>query len=508
MSHVRLTLILSLIVASFLSAANARCSVAAPAGHSHTRSADLLLKGTVLTPQGSLENGCVLVRSGKVAYVGTGCGSDDASVTVLDCTGSVISPGFINTHEHIEYSTVAPFEDTGERVDHRHDWRRGTRDNTERPVQVNGTKLDATAWGELRHLFSGTTSIVGGNLVPGLTRNLDFVAGLEDGIDPPVAAWDIFPLDDAEGILRSRDCDYGPNATTSEEAGKLYRYMAHVGEGVDDEAANEFRCLSDPTYDTTPSSSLRGSGGGGGGGGGGLSVDIVASNLALVHALGLTRADFDLVARRGAKVVWSPRSNVFLYGKTLDVTYLLDAGITVALGTDWLPSGSASMTREAVCGYLVTQESFGRTVAPRTLWEMMTVNAAKVAGFEDHVGSLEAGKLADIVVFGGRGAGADGYEHEHEHEHDDAYARVVFSAAEDLELVMRGGKILLAAEGLEAMAGGGACEPVSFGTVAKTVCVEDELGRSFAEFERSLGGVYPAILPAVPDREPTCKATR
>ncbi|KAL2753548.1 hypothetical protein ACRALDRAFT_1051924 [Sodiomyces alcalophilus JCM 7366] len=483
MSHVWLNLILTVIVASsFVRTAGARCSVEGP-----RHSADLLLKGTVLTPQGSLENGCVLVRSGKVDYVGTGCGSDP-SVTVVDCTGSVISPGFINTHEHIEYSTFAPLDDIGERVDHRHDWRRGMRDNAERPVQVNGTKPDATAWGELRHLFSGTTSIIGGAMVPGLTRNLDFVAGLEDGIESPVATWDIFPLDDSEGILRSRDCDYGPNATTVEEAGKLYRYMAHVGEGVDDEAANEFRCLSDPTYDVVPSPD-----------GAGLSVDIVASNFALVHALGLTRADFDLVAQRGAKIVWSPRSNVFLYGKTLDVTYLLDAGITVALGTDWLPSGSATMAREAVCGYMVTQESFGRTVSPKTLWEMMTINAAKVAGFEEQVGSLEAGKVADIIVFGGRGAGGQ--------EHDDPFARVVFSAAEDLELVMRGGKVLLAGERLGALTGG-ACETVSFGDMARTICVEDELGRSFAELERSLDGVYPAILPAIPDGEPTCKATR
>lgn len=493
MSHAWLRFVVTVIVTSFLSVASARCSVASP-----LRSADLLLlKGTVLTPQGSLENGCVLVRSGKVDYVGTGCGSSDPSVTIIDCTGSVISPGFINTHEHIEYSTVSPFDDLGERVNHRHDWRRGLRGHTERPVHVNGTRPDATAWGELRHLFSGTTSIVGGAMVPGLTRNLDFVAGLEEGIDLPVATWDIFPLDDSDGILRSRDCDYGPNATTAEQAGRLHRYMAHVGEGVDDEAANEFRCLSDPAYDTTPSPE---------GAGGGLSVDIVASNFALVHALGLSRADFDLVARRDAKVVWSPRSNVFLYGKTLDVTYLLDAGVTVALGTDWLPSGSATMTREAVCGYLVTQESFGKTVAPKTLWEMMTVNAAKAAGFEEYVGSLEAGKVADLVVFGGhsRGAAAAGGRG----DYDDPFARVVFSVSEDIKLVMRGGKVLLAAEGLQALAEGDACESVSFGDGARSVCVEDELGRSFAELERSLGGVYPAILPAIPGGEPSCRATR
>lgn len=466
--------------ASLFAVADASCRVTS------TGTADgLLLKGTVLTSDGAVTNGRVLVQAGKIAYAGAQCGlrSEPQDITVVECTGSVISPGFINTHEHIEYSTVTPLEDIGERVDHRHDWRRGLRGNTMRPAPVNGSAVEATAWGELRHIFSGTTSIVGGAMVPGLTRNLDFVAGLEAGILSPVATWDIFPLNDARGILRNGDCDYGPNMTNTEAAAKLYRYMAHIGEGVDAEAANEFRCLSDKTYDTTPQQ-----------GGGGLSTDIIRPNLALIHALGLSEADFDLVAEREASVVWSPRSNVFLYGKTLNVTYLLDAGITVALGTDWLPSGSATMTREAVCGFSATQTSYGTTLDTKTIWEMMTINAAKVAGFEQHVGSLGVGKVADMAIFGGRGQ-------------DDPFAQAVFSDPVDIELVLRGGKVLLADERLDGLAKG-LCEPAAFGNVTKTVCVEEELGRSLAAFEASLGGVYPAILPGVPEGEPSCEPTR
>lgn len=122
------------------------------------------------------------------------------------------------------------------------------------------------------------------------------------------------------------------------------------------------------TYDTVPAAN-----------GGGLSTDIIAPNLALIHALGLSDEDFDLVAARGAKVIWSPRSNVALYGRTLNVTYLLEAGITVALGTDWLPSGSATMGREAICGVYATEKGYGRTLEAKTLWSMMTSQAAEVS---------------------------------------------------------------------------------------------------------------------------------
>lgn len=465
--------------------AAAQCHVVA-----HGTSSDLLLKGTILTSRGGRSRSSLLIHSGRIACVDQRCETDPlvANATIIDCGESVISPGLINTHEHIDYSTVTPLADIGERVDHRHDWRLGTRGNTMRSAPVNGTQINATTWGELRHLFSGTTSIVGGFMAPGLVRNLDFVDGLQDGLTAPADYWDVFPLDDETGILRDEDCNYGPQAMTKQTVSKLSRYIAHIGEGVDAEAANEFSCISNMTYDITPAAL-----------GGGLSTDYVAPNLALVHALGLTDDHLDLVAARGAKVVWSPRSNVFLYGKTLNVTYLLEAGITVALGTDWLPSGSATLSREAVCGLEATKESYGRALDPKTVWEMMTINAAKVAGFDAHLGSLEKGKLADLVVLGGSPALSASYGQ------SAPFAKAILSPSEDIELVIRGGKIVLASDTVGVADG---CEKVSFGNATKLACVGDELGISYAQFEASLGGVYPAILPGVPPFEPTCKPTR
>lgn len=434
------------------------------------------------------------MQSGKIAYVGDPCGlgasrgSDDASV--VDCTGSVISPGFINTHEHIDFATVRPLPDIGERVYHRHDWRVGARNYTLREVAVNGSDVAARAWGELRHVFSGTTALVGGGMAPGLARNLDFADGLEDGLeDGPAATYDTFPLRDKLGTMRNGDCDYGPDIPIDRDtAAGYHRYIGHVGEGVDLEAANEFACLSNLTFDVTPALA-----------GGGLSTDIIGPNVALVHALGLTARDFDVIAARGAKVVWSPRSNMHLYGKTLNASALLAAGITVALGTDWLPSGSATMGREAACAASVARESHGVELAPKVLWEMATRNAAVVAGFEDRLGSLDAGKLADIVVFGE--ASRDGGHAV------DPFAQAIFAPPDKIELVLRGGKILLASPAIGDLTSG-ACESVAFGKSDKVACVADELGSSFEELAASLRGVYPAVLPALPPDEPTCRVDR
>ncbi|KAH7123262.1 metal dependent amidohydrolase [Dactylonectria estremocensis] len=446
---------------------------------------DIILQGTLLTTDGPVSDGCIFIKFGSIVRIGhtpADCRLNKDATTIV-CKDSVISPGFINTHEHIELSTVNPLHSTGELYKHRHDWRVGLRGSTAQHVAVNGTMEDAIKWGELRHIFSGTTSIVGGHMVQGLARNLDFVEGLGDGLGTTADKWAVFPLDDVEGIIRAGDCDYGPKAIDHQAAAKFHRYIAHVAEGVDEAARNEFQCLSSETFDKVPLP-----------GGGGLSADIISPNFVLVHALGLSEADFDLVAARKAMVVWSPRSNIFLYGKTFDVTYLLRAGITVALGTDWLPSGSATMEREAACAFYATKSSFGQVLGTKTLWEMMTINAAKVAGFDHVLGSLEEGKLADIAVFSGKSL-------------DDPYAAAVYGQGANLELVMRGGKILVAGSGLKKMANSH-CEDVMFGAMRKIICVEEELGTSFSSFETARGGVYPAILPSIPRDEPSCEPSR
>ena len=156
--------LLALTIVSLLGAVHAACNVTTFGSPN-----EYLLKGTVLTSSGALCGSHVLVHSGRIAYVGSGWGLKSIlkhkNATVIDCTGSVISPGFINTHEHIAYSTITPLPDIGERTNQRHDWRVGARNFTLRSAPVNGTEGDATKWGELRHIFSGTTSIAGGILI-------------------------------------------------------------------------------------------------------------------------------------------------------------------------------------------------------------------------------------------------------------------------------------------------------------------------------------------------------
>ncbi|MDX0315730.1 amidohydrolase family protein [Sinorhizobium meliloti] len=452
-----------------------------------TGTEEMLIQGTVLTPDGPLVDGQVVVgKDGLIACVGTDCEAEHPQSSKIVCEGAVISPGFINTHEHIDFSNVGPLRHEGLRYDHRHEWRKGLRGSASLETFKETTDPRVIQWGELRHLLSGTTSILGGEMVPGLVRNLDFTDGLE-GIDSPRVAYATFPLNDAAGILREGDCDYGPNAATRRQVGAFHAYVAHIGEGVDAAAENEFKCLSDAHFDNTPQEA-----------GGGVSDDILLRTTTLVHALGLTSRDLDLVAHRGNKIVWSPRSNISLYGKTLNAREAVEKGIILALGTDWLPSGSANLLREIACAQDYNASHLDSYLTAKDFWEMVTVNAAEVAEMKSKIGVLQRGAVADIVVFSGGGK--------------DPYQSVIESREDGILLLMRGGKILLRDKTLDAFnfPSGEQCESLTIGNSEKSICVADEIGGSYTQLaaEMTQQNIYPAIFEDVPENEPSCEATR
>ena len=120
-----------------------------------------LLKGDVLTPGRIFRGGQVAVDStGHIACVGCDCAASAAGATVITCPKGAISPGLINTHDHITFTQNAPYTDTGERYEQRHDWRSGIRGHTRVNTPGNASG-DEISWGELRQLLGGTTSLVG-----------------------------------------------------------------------------------------------------------------------------------------------------------------------------------------------------------------------------------------------------------------------------------------------------------------------------------------------------------
>lgn len=441
----------------------------------------LRLQGRILAPDRVYEGGEVVVdASGRIACVGCDCGSvagiDEA--TIVTCPTSAISPGLVNAHDHITYNHLQPYGDQfrDERFDHRHDWRRGLRGHRSIPAPANSS-TPVVQHNELRHLMMGTTSLAGSGEAAGFLRNVDASATFHEGLDLGRINSPTFPLGDLNPAFRTDDCSYPsrPNPATV-LAGDCY--LPHVAEGIDNEARNEFLCMS---------STDRGG------------VDVLESNSAFIHVIAMNAIDAAEMAGNGATAIWSPRSNITLYGNTAPVTNFHLLGVRIGLGTDWTPSGSVSLVREMACALHFSETRLDGFFSPREIWHMATIANAEALGLADQLGLLRTGLLGDIAIYDVGSAG-------------DPFAGLIGTHAGEVALVLRGGVPVYGDTNLMAELPGGqtGCETIPDGVCGneRTVCVQRETGRTWAELRAANAAFLAPFFCDVPSREPSCDPSR
>lgn len=442
-----------------------------------------LFKGTLLLPTEAVEGELLIDAAGNIACAAKSCSSADGydDAAVVTCTDAVISPGLINPHDHISFANNPPHAPMTERYEHRHDWRKGARSHT--AIKTSAPKVDnSTEAAELRFAMTGTTSTAGAGGTNGLIRNVDGSAAQMEGLKMMAADSDTFPLKDSDLKTFPTTCAAFPaGRRTAASMANLKGYLPHISEGIDDSAHAEFTCQSDEVNDPTH--------------------DIVATQTAVVHGVGVLAADVQKYHADQATLVWSPRSNIDLYGNTAPVVLYENLGVQIALGTDWLPSGSMNMARELHCADDLNQKYFGKKFTDKQLWQMVTVNAAYAIGAQNVVGALKKGYAADIAIFDGRGK-------------KNPYRAVIEAGAEDTVLVLRGGQALYgdaALAGDEGAGGGADCEDIDVCTVKKKACVKRDLGnKTLADIQAAASKVYPLFFckSATPTNEPSCAPMR
>jgi 5-methylthioadenosine/S-adenosylhomocysteine deaminase len=130
-------------------------------------------------------------------------------------------------------------------------------------------------------------------------------------------------------------------------------------------------------------------------------IGVLDQQTQVIHGVWLTASDIDILAERGCPVIHCPESNMKLGSGVAPVPQLLEAGVTVALGTDGPASNNdmdlfREMDTAAKLHKLVTGNP---TVLPaQTILRMATLDAAAAVGLEREVGSLAIGKAADLIV--------------------------------------------------------------------------------------------------------------
>lgn len=130
-------------------------------------------------------------------------------------------------------------------------------------------------------------------------------------------------------------------------------------------------------------------------------LGLLGPRSVLAHGVHLTDDEIARLAAAGASVVHCPASNLKLASGVARVPDLLAAGVNVAIGTDGAATSNDLDMFTAMRLTALVHKGVGGdpTVLPahRAL-RMATIGGARALGVEPHLGSLEVGKLADLVA--------------------------------------------------------------------------------------------------------------
>lgn len=126
-------------------------------------------------------------------------------------------------------------------------------------------------------------------------------------------------------------------------------------------------------------------------------LGLLSERTVLAHAIHLSSAEWDRLAERRARVAHCPDSNFFLGSGRMPLDELRRRGIGVALGSD-VAAGRSFDLRRAMAYAYDNALCVGASVTPEELFTMATQGGADAMGLGGTIGSLEAGKDADLVV--------------------------------------------------------------------------------------------------------------
>lgn len=367
--------------------------------------ASIIIKnGTILTMNTNnsvINNGVVIIRDNKIISVGNEeLLKSYSAKKIIDAQEGIIMPGMINTHNHLP---MIAFRGLGEE---------GIKNRLFAYFfPLEGEKLNrdliykATIHGTIDMALSGVTTYAD------MYYHMDEMAkatkdvGIRGVLGETVIK---FPVVDAKTpyggieyainfIEEYKNDDliipaFGPHApyTVSKEKmqeinklSKKYNVpiMIHVGEFDDEDKRLNLKNKSVIEYMD--------------------SIGVLNNRVLLAHAIHLNKKDLDIIKERDASIAYNPMANAKGATGIASAYEMLNKNIKVGLGTDG-PMSSNQVDLFRTLSYASSMQRLkynDRTImTPDVVVKMATIGGAQALNLDKKIGSIEPGKLADIVI--------------------------------------------------------------------------------------------------------------
>jgi 5-methylthioadenosine/S-adenosylhomocysteine deaminase len=352
----------------------------------------------ILTPGAVAINGADIVDVDMAAAIA----ARYQAAETIEVRDQIVLPGFINTHTHAPMVMYRGLADDLALRDWLEKYIFPAEAKTVSPELVRvGTRLAA-----LEMIESGTTTFVDMYYFEEEIAKAAIEAGLRGVLGQTIIQ---FPVADAktpaEGLARAErfikefkdnglvvpavapHALYTNDRTTLVASAELSRkydvpVIIHFSETED-----EVRLARDQ-YKMTPAAYLE-------------SIGFWGPKTIAAHAVWVTDDDIAILKRRGVGVAHNPESNMKLASGAAPIVRYLAAGVAVGLGTDGAASNNdldmiESMRQASFLAKLSTRDP--TAVPAQTALDMATIGGARALQMDRLVGSLEAGKRADLIT--------------------------------------------------------------------------------------------------------------
>jgi cytosine/adenosine deaminase-related metal-dependent hydrolase len=340
----------------------------------------------------TLANG-VIVSPGKKAHAGNlGISGDkivssEKSIKIDLKEKSYIYPSLINTHDHLQGNYRPPVgPEKGSFYLTWLPWDKDLKASDTFKERSQLTREDLYALSGYKCLFSGVTTVndhfphaINSHILP----TLPIRAILEYGLAHEATSYD----------LKWGD---GLEAEHEKAVKNKWPFITHLCEGFDQEAMHSIENLE--------------------------KMNILDNHCLFIHCIALSDEDIAKVAKAGASVSWCGFSNMFMFNVTAKVRKMIKAGVNVTIGTDSSATGSANLLAEIKYDRELYRNLYGEDLSAETMFEMATINSAKAFWMQDRIGTLDEGKLGDILVL--------------KANNSDPYENLVDAAMEDIQLLV------------------------------------------------------------------------
>lgn len=359
----------------------------------------LLIKNVELlhTPNGDLYY--IAVEDNKITYVGKDMPENMQDAEIVDGKGKLATAGMVNTHGHVSMTLLRSYADDMELMD----WLQ----NKIWPIEDKMNAQDIY-WGAMlgiaEMLKGGTTcfadmyafmeDVARACAETGIRANLcRGLIGVAPDKDVKLAENNVLAAN-WQGYDNGRiRISYGPHAPYTCPVD----YLEKVIKAAADHEAEIQMHLCETKFEVDTCMKEHG-----------LTPIQLMDKLGMfdlgtiaAHCVHLTDNDMEIMAAKKVRVAHNPQSNLKLASGIAPVAQMLEKGICVGIGTDGASSNNnLDMLEECrAAAMLHKATNFDPLAVPaQKAWEMATVDGAKTLGF-DNLGLLEAGQLADIVLW-------------------------------------------------------------------------------------------------------------